>query len=144
LSVIFCGAWSIVGCKKTTNLDVDPAFASTLGKTFKTKRDLLVVDFKGSKKSLAVDIPGTSGVPELKDIPTKLPGEYYGAIIYGVIPAGTTLQLVHIEKVETFESSFTDFYAAIIDGNFKGRRVDISSLTNQNGRVPELNREFIE
>lgn len=48
-----------------TNLDNDPNYKPMLGKVFKTKKDLVVVDFNGGKKTVVLGIPGISGIPEL-------------------------------------------------------------------------------
>lgn len=78
----------LIGLASRTNLDNDPAYKPMVGKILKTKKDLVVINFKGSKKTIALAIPGISGVPELKDIPEKLPFDYYGHDVYGVFPAG--------------------------------------------------------
>ncbi len=135
----------LFGCKTVTNMDDAPAFKPMIGKVLRTKKDLVVMDFKGSKKTLALAQPETSGVPALKDIPGQLPAEYYDAVVHGVFPAGGTVQIVHIEYVKTFEFSFTDFYAIVTsEGEFKGQRVDIGGLTNQSTPVPTFDMEYVE
>lgn len=136
---------TIFGCKSVTNLDNDPSFKPIIGKNLMTKKDLVVIDFKGSKKALALAMPGTSGVPDLPEIPTSLPFHYYGHVVHGIFPAGATFKVVHIEYVKTFEFSFTDFYAIVTsEGQFKGARIDIGTLTNQSTRVPTFDMEYVD
>jgi hypothetical protein len=140
-----CAVALFFGCNTVTNLDNDPAFKPMIGKVLMTKKDLVVMDMKGSKKVLALDLPGTAGVPELKDIPAQLPADYYDAVVHGVFPAGSTIQIVHIEHMKSFEFSFTDFYAiAISEGKFKGQKVDIGQLTHQLTRIPTFDAEYVE
>ena len=136
----------LLGCNSTTNLDNAPQFKPLLNKVLKTKKDLVVMDLKGRKKTLALHIPGTSGIPELKDVPTQLPAQYYGAVVYGVFPVGSTFQIVHVDRTKTFESSYLDFYAVITsEGKFKGQKMDISILTNQTyPQVPPFDAEFLD
>jgi len=136
---------TIIGCKSVKNLDDDPTFKPMIGKVLRTKKDLVVIDFRGSKKTLALVMPGASGVPETKEIPQQLPADYYDATIYGVFLAGSTVQIVHIEYVKTFEFSFTDFYAIVTsEGDFKGKKLDIGAMTNQNTRVPTFDTQYVE
>lgn len=128
-----------------TNLDNDPAYKPMVGKILKTKKDLVVINFKGSKKTIALAIPGISGVPELKDIPEKLPFDYYGHDVYGVFPAGGTFQISHIELAKSFEFSFVDFYATVTsEGKFKDKWIDVGMMTNQNTTIPTFDTEFVE
>jgi len=135
----------LFGCKLETNLDNDPMFKPMIGRVLRTKKDLVVMTYPGGKKTLALDKPGTSGVPELKDIPKQLPSEYYGRIIHGMLPAGSTFQITHIEKVVKFEFSFIDYYGVVTSpGDFKGKIVDVGILTNQSTAIPTFIPEYVE
>lgn len=135
----------LIGCGVKTNLDNDPQFKPMIGKVLKTKKDLVVIDFKGGKKSPSLALPETSGVPAIKDIPTQLPADYYDAVVYGLFPAGSTIQIAHIELAKSFEFSITDFYVDVIsEGKFKGQRFEIGSLTNQNTPIPTIDEKYLE
>lgn len=128
-----------------TNLDNDPGYKPMIGKILRTRKDLVVIDFKGSKKSIALAIPGISGVPELKDIPEKLPFDFYGHEVYGVFPAGGTFQISHIELAKSFEFSFVDFYATVTsEGIFRDKRIDVGMMTNQKITIPTFDKEYVE
>jgi hypothetical protein len=84
-------------------------------------------------------------VPELKDIPTQLPSNYYGHMVYGVFPTGGMLTVAHVEKVTSVEFSFIDVYATVTsEGKFRGQRLDIGILTNQKTGVPTFDAEFLD
>ena len=104
------------------------------------------MDFKGRKKTFALHIPGTQGVPELKDMPQALPYQYFYHIVYRIFPAGNTFQIVHIDRTKTFESSYFYFYAIVTsEGKFKGQKVDVTILTNQTyPLVTPFDAEFLE
>jgi len=128
-----------------TNLDNDPQFKLMIGKVFKTKKDLVVIDFKGGKRSPSLALPETSGVPAIKDIPAQFPFNYYDAVVYGLFPAGSTIRIAHIELAKSFEFSLTDYYVEVIsEGKFKGQRFEIGSLTNQSTTVPTIDKEYLE
>ena len=144
LLLIGCAVF-LFGCNSITNLDNDPKFKPFLGKVLKTKKDLVVMDFR-DKKTLALHIPGTQGVPELKDVPQALPYQYFDHVTHGIFPAGGTFQIVHVENVKSVEFSINDFYAVILsEGKFKGQKLDVTMLTDQT--IPQktsFNAKFIE
>lgn len=128
-----------------TNLDNDPEFKPFIGKSWKTKIDLIAMEIDGNKNALVLAKPESSGVPALKDIPAQLPAKYDGGVIHGVFSAGGVFQITHIERVKSFEFTFVDFYATVTsEGNFKGQKVDVGGLTIQNPSAPTFNQKYLE
>ena len=134
----------VVGISQT-NLDNDPEFKPFIGKSWKTKIDLIAMEIDGNKNALVLAKPESSGVPALKDIPAQLPAKYDGGVIHGVFSAGGVFQITHIERVKSFEFTFVDFYATVTsEGNFKGQKVDVGGLTIQNPSAPTFNQKYLE
>jgi hypothetical protein len=128
-----------------TNLDNDSEFKPFIGKSWKTKIDLIAMEIDGNKNALVLAKPESSGVPALKDIPAQLPAKYDGGVIHGVFSAGGVFQITHIERVKSFEFTFVDFYATVTsEGNFKGQKVDVGGLTIQNPSAPTFNQKYLE
>ena len=128
-----------------TDLDNDPEFKPFIGKSLKTKIDLVAMEMDGNKEALILAKPGSSGVPAQKDIPAQLPAKYDGGVIHGVFSAGGVFQITHVERVKSFEFTFVDFYATVMsEGNFKGQKVDVGGLTIQNPSAPIFNQKYVE
>lgn len=138
-------AVALVGCKSVTSLDNDPAFVSMIGKVLKTKKDLVVIKFKDDQKKFILAIPGSQDVPAIDKMPKKFPFDYYNQRTYGILPAGSTLEIVHLERVATIEFAFVEMYAKIASiGAFKDFVLDVKDVTDQTKKPPTFDKEYVE
>jgi hypothetical protein len=141
-------AWCILtlgGCRWVTSLDEDPVFKSMIGKTIQLRQSLGLMKFHDNMKKFVIGIPGDQDVPDLKEMPKEFPFDYYNQTTYGVLPAGTSFQVTHVEKVASVEYSFVDVYAKVAsEGKFKGTLVDIGLLTDQTKKPPTFDAKYVE
>jgi hypothetical protein len=135
----------IAGCKTVKNLDNDPAFKQMIGKVLRTKKDLVVLKFDDNKKKFVLDTPGSQDSPTIEEMPKEFPFQYYNQKIYGILPADTDFEIVHLEKVSTIEFSFVDIYVKVLSaGKFKDYSIEIGILTDQTKKVPTFDAEYVE
>jgi hypothetical protein len=137
-------AVALVGCKSVTNLENDPAFKPMFGKIFKTKKALVVMNYRDTPKEFVLGIPGTQDVPPIEKMPKEFPFVYFNQTTYGVLPVGSEFRIVRIARVKSIEYSFVDFYADVTsEGPFKGYRLEVGGPTDQTKPVPTFDPEYV-
>ena len=142
--------WSSYGVMTWTrrdpvSLDDDPAYRPLIGKVLRTLQTLVVMDSKGGRTAKVLDIPGTARVPQLRDIPAKLPAYYYDGRVCGVFPAGGTVRVAHIERTQGYGAEFICISAEVMsEGPFKGGRVDIGALMVFHGPRMGFDDRYVE
>ena len=143
--ILTVGLAMTLGCTTRTNLDSDADFKPLLGKVLKTKKDLVVIKFKDDQKKFILAIPGSQDVPAIDKMPKKFPFDYYNQRTYGILPAGSTLEIVHLERVATIEFAFVEMYAKIASiGAFKDFVLDVKDVTDQTKKPPTFDKEYVE
>lgn len=138
-------AVAFFGCKSVTDLENDPAFKLLIGKSYRTKKDLVVIKFNDNQKKFILAIPGTQDVPAIDKMPKEFPFDYYNQRTYGILPAGSTLKVAHLERVATIEFAFVDVYANVVSsGAFKDYVLDVKDVTDQTKKPPTFDKEYVE
>ncbi|MCX5792621.1 MAG: hypothetical protein NTY45_10495 [Elusimicrobia bacterium] len=86
------------GCGgKSDDLSTDPEYAYIMGHVFETTSVMLIIS--RGPDSIALEVPGTGGAPELSELPADLPyKDYNGDIVLGVMPAGSRFQVVRVYR----------------------------------------------
>ena len=141
--------WSSYGVVTWTrrdpvSLDNDPMYRPLIGKVLRTVQTLVVMT-RGGRTAKVLDIPGTVWVPQLRNIPAKLPAYYYDRMICGVFPSGGTVRVAHIERAQGYGVESIGVYADVTsEGPFKGERVDIGALTDFHGPRPGFDNRCVE
>ena len=127
------------------SLDNEPAYRPLIGKVLKTLQTLVVMDSKGGRKAKVLAIPGTAWVPQLRDIPAKLPAYYYDGMVHGAFPAGGTVKVAHIERRQGYGAESIAVYSEVTsEGPFKGEQVDIGALMVFQGPGPKFDDRYVE
>jgi hypothetical protein len=130
--------------RETVSLDNDPAYRPLIGKVLRTVQTLVVMK-RGGRAVKVLDVPGTAWVPQLRNIPAKLPAYYYDGMICGVFPSGGTVRVAHIERAQGYGVESIGVYADVTsEGPFKGERVDIGALTEFHGPRPGFDDRCVE
>lgn len=137
-----------IGCmSKTTDVSTDPIYKGMVGNEFITKTDTVAFSFSESKGHIHLDVFGTTGLPNQKDLPPRLPFEYYDRQILGVLPQGSTFRIVKVTRWKTFEDSGIDYMAVITsDGPFQGKEMEVTWLAEMTfyPNVPKFNPKYVE
>jgi hypothetical protein len=137
-----------IGCiSKTTDVSTDPIYKGMIGNEFITKMDTVAFSFPESKGSINLDVFGTTGLPNQKDLPATFPFEYYDRQIHGVLPQGSTFRIVKVSRWKTFEDSGIDYMAVITSkGPFQGKEMEVTWLAEMTyyPNVPKFNPKYVE
>lgn len=137
-----------IGCmSKTEDVSTDPIYKEMIGNTFVTKTDTVAFVFSKTKDRIDLDVFGTTGLPNQKDIPTTFPYDYYGRQILGVLSSGNTFRIVKVTRWETFEDSGIDYTAVITSsGPFQGKEMVVTWLAEMTyyPNVPKFNPNYVE
>jgi hypothetical protein len=91
------------------------------GRRFETKQDLLVVTGSGMKEAQLEKLGG--GMPEKNDLTGKLPMDWYGEKIHGLLPSGGRFRIVGARR-STSKTMGNDYFLVELEseGPMKGGR----------------------
>ncbi len=147
--LIVMGSAFLSGMAKRVDFDLshDPKYSPLVGKEYKTKVELLIYRYQGSKNLLLHEYGGGI-VPkkeEMKDI-IKFPFSYYSTIIEGVVPVGTVFQIGRVSVEGPSGLTSIHCYADILSSSaerFKNKKVSVSFLTDL-GDPPQFKPDLVE
>jgi len=103
----------LIGCEKRTDLSSTEPYARVIGKSFVLQQDYYIFCFDNSTNSL---IGRVNEFPA--EVSNKYVGEKFGhAKILGCASKGQEFFIQKVEREETFESSYENYYAILIPKN---------------------------
>ena len=140
-------AFLAAGCmgenKDISNL---PEYAPSIGKTFRTKVELVVYVDDGTGGKLQIERVGTSiSLPPADKMPKTFPYKYSGAKLLGILPVGSEFKLVKVkEEGQGFVRSLVEVTKSA-DPQWVGRIVYPSGLTGvENGKEATFDSKYVE
>jgi hypothetical protein len=147
VAFLVIGILSLACSAQRTETDVssDPNYFSVVGREYKTKADFVLFKFRKNDKEIQLDEPGVSRVPYLEEIAhRKIPFEYQGNWILGVLPAGSQFKVTRVVLVQGSPSNYVFYDAEITVGKgFEGWRI-IPSWLSGGGLNPKMKPELVQ
>lgn len=136
----------LAGCTRSTNLNTHPDYAGFVGKEYKTKVDLAVVKSSESKSKYIFYAPGQGGLPKKFDEMKSFPFQHESRTIYGILPKGSVLKVVKIQRTRSIEWNMVDYYVTVESlGPFQGQLILALMLTDSDAQpVPKLSAKYME
>jgi hypothetical protein len=115
-----------------------------VGKEYRTKGDFILFKFKDDSE-IQLAKPGVNGVPYLDEAKgKKLPFEYQGNRVVGVLPAGGQFKVSRVMLVRGPSVSYAYFDAVITVGKgFEGWKI-VPSWLGGGGLHPKFKPELVE
>jgi hypothetical protein len=112
-----------------TDVSQDPQFAAYLGKTYRTKVDMVVLRLSDRIKELDLEVAGDN-LPSLQEIAGKFPYKHGPITIYGVVPAGSAYEVTRAIRSESSTMGHIFFAVKITSaGPFQGQEVRTNPFT---------------
>ena len=105
------------------DLSQHPSYSAMIGKEYKTKNDLLIYRYQGTK-DLLLDQYGVGQLPNKEQMKEKFPFSYYSVIVEGIAPAGSVFKIKRVKLEGNSDAAFIYFYADLvsIENKKKSRR----------------------
>jgi hypothetical protein len=142
LGILFAGC---VAPRTETDVSNDPQYSSVVGKEYRTKGDFILFRFHKDDPEIQLAKPGANEVPYLDEVSgKKLPFEYQGNWVVGVLPAGSQFKVTRVMLVQGPPTNYAYYDATITVGKgFEGWKI-VPSWLGGGGLHPKFKPELVE
>ena len=132
------------------DLSRDPIYAQMVGKTYRTKMDLMVHTSLGmGKKRISLREIGTGDSPDRSELNKPFPFRYYDMKILGILPAATEFKIVKVKQEGSTGMNFTWYQVQILksaDMQWVEKIVYPMGMTDYSNKepVPKFEEKYVE
>jgi hypothetical protein len=138
----------LTGCAKIDrDISKDPIVSSMVGRSYQTKKDLLIYVFDDAKKKIRIHQFGHGpDFPDQLSGNGKFPERYYGTLILGVFPVGSEFQISEVKEEGNTGMSFIVYKANITscsDDAWVGKEIYVEDLANPLKMPPVFDDDLV-